>query len=581
MLLRNRLAFCSLLLGVGLLAPAATSQDATAPEETQIPWAQWHRVRVFPFNDLGMHCVDKEYSVYSILPPYNVLRAQAVYRNPNGDPILLDDTHISLQYKAQADINQSKNSTSIGKTDFWQWSSALFGVTLAPGEGLKGYYMPADAPDPSGLTLEFDATHEWFSAEGVPIMPIDDRGNYNAYPIVRVQALRNSNGKVVGETDVVLPVSSETDCANCHATGQMAATNPAINWSNLPDLEKQTKTNVLLLHDWEEGTDLQNSTPVLCAECHYSPALDLDALGPIGNQIGNPLMSETMHLYHGNLTDSNGTSIFPSTGTMVETCYQCHPGKTTECLRGPMAAAGMNCNSCHGDMLSVGGAHPLLPGGSIDGQNDGNPRRPWLDLPRCQSCHTGDENNFLSGSQYVMAADGLRLQQAWVKGDLSASPIPAPNSRFAEDTDSLYRLSDGHNGMACEACHGPTHAIWSNPDTYTADNYTAYELQSHTGTIMECSACHAPGALDLAKDGGPHGMHNVNDERFWGHKHEDYYDQNKSACKACHGTNLKGSPLGKVADDRNFKDEDNRPTFIPKGTEISYGDYSFVLYSKA
>ncbi len=26
-------------------------------------------VRVFPFNDLGMHCVDKEFSVFSILPP--------------------------------------------------------------------------------------------------------------------------------------------------------------------------------------------------------------------------------------------------------------------------------------------------------------------------------------------------------------------------------------------------------------------------------------------------------------------------------------------------------------------------------
>ncbi len=28
------------------------------------------------WNDLGMHCMDKDYSVFSILPPYNVLHAQ-------------------------------------------------------------------------------------------------------------------------------------------------------------------------------------------------------------------------------------------------------------------------------------------------------------------------------------------------------------------------------------------------------------------------------------------------------------------------------------------------------------------------
>jgi hypothetical protein len=33
-------------------------------------------------------------------------------------------------------------------------------------------------------------------------------------------------------------------------------------------------------------------------------------------------------------------------------------------------------------MLAVGGAFPMLPGGSIDGTNDGHARRPWLDLPR-------------------------------------------------------------------------------------------------------------------------------------------------------------------------------------------------------
>ena len=29
--------------------------------------------KVFAANDLGMHCVDKDYSVLSILPPFNVV----------------------------------------------------------------------------------------------------------------------------------------------------------------------------------------------------------------------------------------------------------------------------------------------------------------------------------------------------------------------------------------------------------------------------------------------------------------------------------------------------------------------------
>jgi hypothetical protein len=32
---------------------------------------------VLAFNDLGMHCMDREFSVFSILPPFNVVHSQA------------------------------------------------------------------------------------------------------------------------------------------------------------------------------------------------------------------------------------------------------------------------------------------------------------------------------------------------------------------------------------------------------------------------------------------------------------------------------------------------------------------------
>ena len=39
---------------------------------------------------------------------------------------------------------------------------------------------------------------------------------------------------------------------------------------------------------------------------------------------------------------------------LQQTCYQCHPGKQTKCLRGAMGAGGVVCQDCHGDMKQVG-----------------------------------------------------------------------------------------------------------------------------------------------------------------------------------------------------------------------------------
>ena len=37
---------------------------------------------VAAWNDLAMHCMDGDYSVFSILPPYNTIHAQVI--NPSG-----------------------------------------------------------------------------------------------------------------------------------------------------------------------------------------------------------------------------------------------------------------------------------------------------------------------------------------------------------------------------------------------------------------------------------------------------------------------------------------------------------------
>jgi hypothetical protein len=308
----------------------------------------------------------------------------------------------------------------------------------------------------------------------------------------------------------------------------------------------------------------------LCAQCHYSPALDLNGTGPVGDQVGKPTFSNVMHEYHGQL-DDNGIPVFPPNAPVDDTCYQCHPGNITQCQRGAMKTGAMDCNNCHGDMPAVGGKFPLLPGGSIDGNNDGNSRRPWLDLPRCQSCHTGDARDYLSGPTLVADPDWpFRLRQAYQTGDDSASPLLASNKRFAEDTNTLFRFSKGHGEIACEGCHGSTHAIWPNADADANDNQAAMRLQGYIGTIIECNVCHESGSLSPTIN-GPHGLHNVNDSHWYDDGHEDFYENNKNNCKACHGEDLKGTPLAKMPTPRSFRVEDKTVNYA-KGDLVRCDD---------
>ncbi len=146
--------------------------------------------KVVAANDLGMHCMDREYSVFSILPPFNIIQAQVVQRIGSGKPGLLADGQVELTYEEISDASGSINATSLaGKTDFWDYADDLFGVNLQPGEGLLGKFMPADGPSPGPQTFHYDAGLKLFRADGVPITPTDDAGNHNPYPLLRITAL--------------------------------------------------------------------------------------------------------------------------------------------------------------------------------------------------------------------------------------------------------------------------------------------------------------------------------------------------------------------------------------------------------
>lgn len=535
--------------------------------------------KVLANNDLGMHCVDKDFSVFSILPPFNVVNAQVIAQNTSGKPVLMDQSQVTLRYSPIADSTGSINSTSKGKTNFWTYVSHLYGMSLTEGQGLLGLMMPADSGGNLLKTsFSWNSNLSLFSAPGVPIFPLDDALRTNPYPLMRVTAFDKVTGNSLASVDTVLPVSAETTCSNCHATGKMAAKVSGVTWSSDADLEIQSRTNVLKIHDLRRGTSLEASKPVLCASCHYSPALDLAGTGPVGPQVGKPWMSATMHDFHAGIKQlDDGTPLFDVAasigGNVVppaeqQTCYQCHPGASTKCLRGVMTDA-VTCQNCHGDMKAVGGKTPLQAYGPTDLRASSLNRKAWADEPRCQSCHTGDALNHLAASSNgtTMASDGIRFLQAWNSSDPAASPFLAANKRFAENDGQLFRHSKGHGGVACEGCHGSTHAIWPGDASHPNDNLASTEIQGHVGTIAECSSCHKSGSLSLTTN-GPHGLHNINDPRWLTESgHPAFYKQNPSSCQTCHGTNLRGTVLSKALADRTFKVEGGSRS-IAKGQAI-------------
>jgi hypothetical protein len=516
--------------------------------------------KVLATNDLGMHCVDKDFSVFSLLPPFNVVDAQVVRTDSAGKPSLLSGSAVELRYAAVADADGSINSRSVGKTNFWQFARQLFGTDLAPGEGLTGLYMPGEAPGPAQASLAWDSTMGLYKAAGVPIIPVDDAGHVNRFPLMRINALDASNGATLASLDVVLPVSEETTCSDCHATGQAAAKSAGIAWSAKADVEVQSRENVLLLHDARNGTNLMAARPVLCASCHYSAALDLAGSGPTGAQAGLPTMSAAMHAFHSDkMRDASGVAYADRWVTQGEmppspdrqACYTCHPGRETRCLRGAMTDT-VSCQNCHGKMDAVGRST----------------RRPWVDLPRCQSCHTGDAVQHLTlADASLMSSDGLRTLVAFDPADATAPPRQASGSRFAEATGKLYRFSKGHGGIACEGCHNSTHAIWPNATGTHNDNVAPAQLQGHAGTLIECTACHGDGTLPMSL-GGPHGMHPVGDSRWTSGGHESAARSNRQACAACHGTDFRGTPLSRTAATRVWRSSRT----VAQGTEVGCYD---------
>ena len=354
------------------------------------------------WNDLGMHCANKYFGKIAVLPPFNNVSAQLIKKEAGQLPQIIT-TGFNIEYSIPF------NTYSVGKTDFWTYAQQLFGLPnpLPPNIGLYG----------KGLTGILDPNTGFFEAIGIPVTPFKDT-NWNQekpFQLIHLVA-KTSGGTSVTSTDCVIPVSNEINCVSsgCHTSEQS------------------------ILNEHESVPGFNQNGPVLCGQCHGT-----FALGTIGDTIEAKKFSYRIHDEHKDLLPAN----------LMSTCYKCHPGPNTQCLRDVMSQNQTNpmiCQDCHGTMATV--ASSIAAG-----------RRPWQDEPKCGStaCHS---------------------------------------SNFAEEPNKLYRNSKGHGGVFCTACHGSPHAIF--PSREANDNLQNVTLQGHAGALRDCMVCHSTPPTAP----GPHGI---------------------------------------------------------------------------
>jgi hypothetical protein len=496
---------------------------------------------VVAWNNLGMHCMDADFGVFAILPPYNTIQAQVV--NAAG-ALVTDPAQAVLTYEAVADATGSINRTSAGKTNFWANVQSLFKASLPVDTGLLGLKMPGTANVPQAMG--WDAARQWWIAEGIPITPYDDKGAKNTYPLMKVTA-KSPAGAVLASTNIVLPVSDEMDCSSCHSSTSGLAARPYAGWVYDADPQRDYRRNVLRLHDDMNLPDpvyvaalaangysasgleatAAGGRAILCASCHLS-----EALAGSGRAGIEPL-TQAVHARHAGVVDPTTGLALDSTANR-SSCYRCHPGAVTKCLRGAMGSAVMadgsmlmQCQSCHGSMSAVGDAG----------------RTGWLQEPSCQQCHTGTATQNSGQIRYTSVFDASGAPRA------AASTVFATTANVPAAGFSLYRFSTGHGGLQCAACHGSTHAEY--PSAEANDNLQSIALQGHAGPIAECSACHA--TIPSPWNGGPHGMHPVGSS--WVSQHDGVAGSNRAACQACHGTDYRGTVLSATFTNRSFSTE--------------------------
>jgi len=409
---QSYIPFLALLLcGAGLIS-CSKNQDS--------PTVQNGAYSVFAWNDLGMHCLNPTYDKLVILPPYNNVLVQVIQR---GNPPVIVTSGITVSYKL---LNNTTSYNKRAYGGFWDNAMKLFGVSPAHDIGLKG----------NGLSGDMALSEDHYTAEGIPVVPVNDNGTWNPFQVAEI-TVKDNSGAIIAQTQTTVPTSDEINCAKCHGSATVDAFD-----------------DILSKHDSKHSTNLSATAnkPVLCASCHPSPALGINT-GP------QKYLSGVLHGSHANKTGI--------------TCYDCHPGATTKCNRSlAHTSDNGNCITCHGDMANV--ASTIASG-----------RIPWASEPACATCHTG-VTGVSTGTTLYRNSRG--------HGEIYCSACHgSPHAMYPSRETSDNYQSKQYQGFtatiktigSCGVCHSSSRGESGNIGEFG---------ETHGGSnpeeVIGCSACH-------------------------------------------------------------------------------------------
>jgi mono/diheme cytochrome c family protein len=312
-----------------------------------------------------------------------------------------------------------------------------------------------------------------FRADVIPVSPYPknpEGDGFQPYPLALVTA-SDVSGKVLAETKVVLPVSTELGCKNCHGGP----------WKHgVAGIADETARDVLTTHDRLSGTRLlELDKPVDCRSCHVDAATG-------GGRALN--LSAAIHGLHAVYLAGRG-------GEACNLCHPTDPKGATRAFRDPHQDAGLDCSNCHGVMedlalsllnreknLGVTAAAPLLqliePRATDPAARAS--RAPWVNEPRCLTCHVSYQ------SPQTDLAHG-----AWTAGQ----------------SDLFMVKRDDMDALTCPACHGAAHAVYpaSNPYGKDRDNLQPLQYQKLARTLgagKNCKVCHTVDMDEAAHHAG-------------------------------------------------------------------------------
>lgn len=391
-------------------------------------------------------------AAFSLAPPFVEINAQLVKRGAMPELLTKD---VKITYAVPKGFEAPDQQVR-----FWEQSAALYGKALAPNRGPLGNGTSGE--------LAFKSELGAFIASGVPLLPYDASGGFNALPMLTLEARDANTNQLLASTRVPAAVSTEMGCANCHAGG----------FSREPlkvGMSQKAGLDILRAHDRISKTTLaaqaEAGKPQRCQSCHADQAQPPAG----GEKILN--LSTALHGWHANYLSNRG----------AEACGLCHPVNpqgASHLFRSTHLSRGLDCTRCHGTLEDH--ALGLLKAEHAAGKPRAAglmknlktrlapslqtlaPRQPWLSKPDCNACH-----------------------------DLASKPTPKRLGVNAWTKKLYHTRRDDMNAVACPACHNVAHAEYPA----AAGNEQPLQYQRNPrplGADGNCKACHTEEMSDFS-----------------------------------------------------------------------------------